>query len=184
MTISKERRKPVSAHGATSIRHITHLTGTTSPTSSQTSKESEIESDIAKLSAGTLAYFQERFRARIYDLVVRELEAYKARGATQAQLARRIGKRADQISRWLSNPGNLTLDTISDLLLGLSGGELKMEVEHPTRAPIENYRTPAWSNVSAPPTKRPPALSLGYAILDVPRPAIIDVASNRMAILI
>lgn len=112
--------------------------------------------------------------------MVRELEAYKARGATQAQLASRIGKRADQVSRWLSNPGNLTLDTISDLLLGLSGGELKMGVEYPTKVQAEIPSTLAWL-VTHQTTKAarvidgyyPFGSPTGYAVIDMDRSGTI-----------
>ena len=97
--------------------------------------KSEVQIVTALLSEGTRAYFQDRLRTRLYDLVIRELETYKSRGLTQAQLAIRIGKRTDQISRWLSSPGNLTLDTVSDLLLGIAGAELKMDIERPASAP-------------------------------------------------
>jgi transcriptional regulator with XRE-family HTH domain len=105
--------------------------------------QSEIANRDAPLSAGTVAYFQDRLRTRLYDLVIRELENYKAQGMTQAQLATRIGKRPDQVSRWLSGPGNWTLDTVSDLLLGISGGELGMTLERPAEASGENSRQPA-----------------------------------------
>jgi hypothetical protein len=112
--------------------------------------KSDIDSNVAILPEGTRAYFQDRLRTRLYDLVIRELEAFKARGMTQAQLAVRIGKRAEQVSRWLSSPGNLTLDTVSDLLLGISGAELGMVLEHPTKAPPRNRRRPMWLEPNRP----------------------------------
>ncbi len=41
-------------------------------------------------------------------------------GLTRSKLAKRLGKRPEQITRWLAAPGNLTLDTISDLLLTMN----------------------------------------------------------------
>lgn len=102
----------------------------------------EIEAD-APLGLAIRIYFQERLRHRLYDLVLREFERYLSAGHTRRQLAKRLGKRPEQISRWLAGPGNLTLDTLSDLLLGLSGGELAMFVEHPAEKPRQSPRLPA-----------------------------------------
>ena len=44
--------------------------------------KSDIDSGVAILSEGTCAYFQDRLRTRLYHLVIRELEAFKARGMT------------------------------------------------------------------------------------------------------
>ena len=41
-------------------------------------------------------------------------------GFSRADLARKLRARPSQITRWLSSPGNWTLDTISDLLLAMS----------------------------------------------------------------
>ena len=67
-----------------------------------------------------LAYFRARLRNRIYDLVITEfVRLQEQEGATKADLARRIGRDAALISRWLSAPSNWTLDTISDLLVAM-----------------------------------------------------------------
>src|SRR5262245_15732170 len=66
-----------------------------------------------------LAYFQERLRGRIFDFILGIFLEEQKNGLTQAKLARRIGKKADVISRWLGTPSNLTVDTISDLLVGI-----------------------------------------------------------------
>lgn len=102
----------------------------------------EIRSDSTALGSGTRAYFQERLRGRLYDLVIGEVEKYRARGGTRAGLAKRIGKRPEQITRWLSAPGNLTLDTLSDLLLGLSGAELAIGLEYPAEKKRDTRRLP------------------------------------------
>ena len=56
----------------------------------------------------------------------------KKLGFTRADLARRLGKRPEQVTRWLAGPGNLKIDTLSDLLLAM-GHELVIEVR-----PIDN----------------------------------------------
>ena len=53
-------------------------------------------------------------RLRLYEAVIKE---FLESGVTKAELARRIGRKPEQITRWLGAPGNWTLDTVSDLLL-------------------------------------------------------------------
>jgi hypothetical protein len=75
---------------------------------------------------GKRAYFQERLRNRLYNLILGEF--VNKTNLSQKSLAHRIGKGSDQVSRWLSSPGNWTIDTISDLLLGISGSELALSI--------------------------------------------------------
>lgn len=122
---------------------LTNLTpAQKSPTISAISMMSEIRQDNALISPATRVYFQERLRGRLYDLVMKEFEKYREGGRTRAQLAARLGKRPEQITRWLSEPGNLTIDTLSDLLLGISGSELAMSLENPARQPRPTRRLP------------------------------------------
>jgi len=76
-------------------------------------------------SVGTRAYFQARLKNRLHDLVLRKFqEAERSQSLTRAELARRIGKRPEVLTRLLGAPGNWTLDTVSDLLLGIAEYEL------------------------------------------------------------
>ena len=84
-------------------------------TSHQKQFLSEVLGD-GPISQGKLAYFRARLKNRIHDAV---LSQFAASGITKAQLARRLDKKPEQITRWLSSPGNWTLDTWSDLLLGM-----------------------------------------------------------------
>jgi hypothetical protein len=129
------------AYGATSSKAISHTTVPKSPTTSTTSLRSEIQGDDT-LSLRIRIYFQERLRQRLYDMVMKEFDVYKARGGNKAKLARRLDKRPEQITRWLSEPENLTFDTLSDLLLGLSGAELAMLLEYPADQPTRAPRLP------------------------------------------
>jgi hypothetical protein len=114
---------------------------------SQTSQTSFL-SEISKgepIPVGKLAYFRERFRDRLYELVVKEfLKKERSGQLTRADLARRIGRKPEQITRWLGAPGNWTLETVSDLLLAISKAELNFEL-YPleNRAP-RNYDGPDW----------------------------------------
>lgn len=74
------------------------------------------------------SYFEQRFRNRIYEAIVRALEEEAAKqNLKRKDLAELIGKKESQISRWLSGPGNWTLDTVSDLLYSI-GAELDFKV--------------------------------------------------------
>jgi hypothetical protein len=71
-------------------------------------------------------------------------------GISQAELARRMGKGNDQICRWLGEPGNWTLDSVSDLLFAISGAELDCsEAQYPLDAPPRNLTQPDWFGPTA-----------------------------------
>ncbi len=76
----------------------------------------------------TLAYMRQRNRGRVYSAVIDE---FAKSGISQADLAGRLHKGTDQISRWLGSPGNWTLDTVSDLFFAVSGGEPAYGVQYP-----------------------------------------------------
>src|SRR5438270_926046 len=84
--------------------------------------------DNERLEPYHLGYFQARMRNRIHDLVLSSfLEAAEQKGVTKADIARRLGKKPEQITRWLAAPGNWTFNTASNLLLAL-GQELNFEI--------------------------------------------------------
>jgi transcriptional regulator with XRE-family HTH domain len=73
-----------------------------------------------------LAYFQSRLRYRLHDYIITKFkEMEKNEGLTRAELARRIGCKPELVTRRFGAPGNWTLDTISDLLIGIAGEELE-----------------------------------------------------------
>lgn len=82
------------------------------------------------ISQSALTYFRHRLKQRIFQALLKE---FKRSGVTKADLARRLGKEPAQISRLLSGPGNVTLETVSDVLFALSGAELSTSVEYPLR---------------------------------------------------
>lgn len=96
----------------------------------------------APIPSSTRVYFQERLRQRLYDMVMNEFDVYKSKGKTKAHLAMRLGRRPEQITRWLSEPGNLTFDTLSDLLLGLSAAELSLSLTYLLEQSKEPPRIP------------------------------------------
>ena len=74
-------------------------------------------------------YFQTRLRNRLFDYILGRFVQEQEKGLTKAKLGRRIGKPPEMINRWLGAPSNLTLDTVSDLLLGICAEELVLQSE-------------------------------------------------------
>lgn len=80
---------------------------------------SEIVGDDA-ISEGKLEYFRSRLSNRFHEFIIDEfIRLSKEKNVTKADLARKIGKAPAQITRWLGEPGNWTMDTLSDLALGM-----------------------------------------------------------------
>ncbi len=106
-------------------------------------------------------YFQTRLRNRVFNFILNKFLDESKNGLTKAVLARRIGKTPDVINRMLGAPSNLTLDSVSDLLLGISAEELKLTSDSPIdRSPI-NYLHSEWiiqDNQSSP-VQPPPSTS-------------------------
>jgi hypothetical protein len=91
------------------------------------------------LSFGTREYFRARLRNRLYNFIVSKYMAREKAGEiTQAALAKRTRRRPDVINRYLAAPGNWTLDTVSDLLLGIGPEELDMSASPVIQRPKRN----------------------------------------------
>lgn len=79
-----------------------------------------ITSRDAPISTYVLTYERQRLRNAIHHIVIEHFMAEAAKsGLTKAELARRLNKRPEQITRCLSAPGNWTLDTVCDLMLAM-----------------------------------------------------------------
>ena len=112
---------------------------------------------------GTLSYFRERFRDRLYDLVMEEFLKQEAEnGLTRAEVARRIGRRPEQITRWFGAPGNWTLETVSDLLLVIAKSEPEVTLWHLQGRGVRNDRG----------QPQPTGLSNGRPSAPTPRSAV------------
>ncbi len=94
---------------------------------------------------GKRAYFQARLRNHLYDFVLREFLKMEGSGElTRADLARRIGVGPDRISKILGTPGNWTLDTVSDLFLGIMAAEPAILALPLANRAKRNYDGPDW----------------------------------------
>jgi hypothetical protein len=91
-----------------------------------------------------LVYFRQRFRDNLYDLVLSQFLEQEKRGLTKAEVARRIGRKPEQVTRWLSAPGNWTSDTASDLLLGISKSEPIVTLSSLENRVMRNDNSPHW----------------------------------------
>jgi hypothetical protein len=110
---------------------------TTSPT--QFFSEISAGHDGPPIPEARRAYFRARLRNRVFNFILGKFLAEQERGLTQAKLARRIERKPDVVNRWLGMPSNLTLDTVSDLLIGISGEELTLSSESPQQPAQRNY---------------------------------------------
>jgi DNA-binding phage protein len=96
-----------------------------------------------KIPVGKRAYFQERLKNTFYQIIVQIFQKKEAAGEiTRSGLAKRIGKRPEQITRLLGASGNMRLDTVSDLLLGLGYEADIKPVE--LREINRNFKQPEW----------------------------------------
>lgn len=93
------------------------------PTPPTTYQPTPFLSELLKESVipeGKLAYFRARLGNRLHELVLSTfLKVEKRDHLSRAELAKRLGRRPEQITRWFASPGNWELDTVSDLLLGM-----------------------------------------------------------------
>jgi transcriptional regulator with XRE-family HTH domain len=77
--------------------------------------------------ARDIYYYRQRFKNRVFGRIVLFFaEEAERRGFTRKDIALSLNRDPAQVSRWLSGPSNMTLDTISDLLLAMDA-----EIETP-----------------------------------------------------
>jgi hypothetical protein len=73
-----------------------------------------------KIPLATRVFFRERLRIKLHQLLLRQFMRWERETRlTKRVLADRVSKRPEVITRCLGAPSNLTLDTVSDLLLGM-----------------------------------------------------------------
>lgn len=93
--------------------------------------------NVAK-AARDIAYYRQRYRNRVFEKVVSFITEQAQQGRlTKKDIAERLGKDPALLSRLLNQPSNLTLDTISDLLLAFDA-----EAEPPEIVLFREKRAP------------------------------------------
>lgn len=93
-------------------------------------------------------YFRERLRGRIFDFIIGRFTSEQKNGLTKAKLSRRIGKSPEVVNRWLGAPSNLTIDSLSDLLLGICAEEPEIEGRSLLNRHPKNYAHLDDANIS------------------------------------
>lgn len=88
-----------------------------------------------------LAFVRSRNRNKVHSLL---LEEFDKSGLSKAEVAKMLGKRPEQITRWLSGPGNLTLDTISDLIFAIRGRFFTLKLNDDLSKGRSNQNSPEW----------------------------------------
>lgn len=90
-----------------------------------------------KIDTFSLNYIRARNKNAAHSLM---LDLVCASGMTRAELARMLGKNPAQITRWLGNTGNITLNTLSDLIFAASGSVVNFTHSDPWVAQKSNQQ--------------------------------------------
>lgn len=93
-------------------------------------------------------YFRQRFKNRVFA----NLQSFFAsecdrNGITKKDIALRLRKDPSQITRWLSSPSNLTIDTLSDLLFAMEAEANPPEIVSLRDRRQSNYMNPLMSKI-------------------------------------
>lgn len=89
------------------------------------------------------AYYRRRQQTRVFSAIVALFAEEAEKGnITKKELAEILGRDPAQITRWLSEPRNFELDTISDMLLAM-GAEMDHSVVRFADRPRANFAHPA-----------------------------------------
>lgn len=100
-------------------------------------------------------YYRQRYKNRVFsELVSFFAEEAERLGITKRDIAARLKRDPALISRWLSAPSNLTLETISDLLLAL-GAEMDSRVTRFSERHAPNFAHPLIERVLGLETPQP-----------------------------
>jgi hypothetical protein len=118
-----------------------------------------------------------RQRMRVFTLLRSEFEAS---GISKTELAIRLGKGKDQIGRWLNFPGNIELDTLSDLLFAISGAEASYSIARPQKLKPNKEAVPKNNHLEAKVGPSEPNHGNTVVSLDLYRKSQTDEASSTI----
>lgn len=79
------------------------------------------------------------------------LEIFQESGMTKAEIAKMLGKKPEQVTRWLAGPGNLTLETLSDLIFAIRGEAFTLSLKDDLSRAKSNRKQPDWLQTIDPP---------------------------------
>ncbi len=107
--------------------------------SPQMSWKSASSLEDISLDPATLGYFHGLAQSEAHAIVLSLFQSLSGdKKITRAFIARRLDKSPEQVTRWLSAPGNWTLDTLTNLLLAM-GHRPKFSVEKLSDIRQSNY---------------------------------------------
>ncbi len=90
-----------------------------------------------------IAYYQQRYRNRVFSKIASFVtDQCQSRKLTQKDVAERIRKDPAALSRILRGPSNLTLDTISDILLAFDAEAEPPEIIQFKDRSVANFMHP------------------------------------------
>jgi hypothetical protein len=129
-----------------------------------------------KVPGVTFSYFNARNRRRSFDFLTKK---FKESGITRTELAIRTGKSRALISRLLGQPGNLTADTMAELLFAMSGEEIQYSTSRPSIGHIKSGQSLQQTAVKANAIWLPAEEHRGWVIAPV-RPMIIGPSNGTV----
>lgn len=94
-----------------------------------------------KISVHNISYARARGKNKAHSLM---LDLFSESGLSKTQLANMLGKKPEQITRWLSGPGNMTMETFSDLVFAVSGCFIDIKISDDLSKGKSNRRSPGW----------------------------------------
>jgi hypothetical protein len=113
-------------------------------------------SKTSPLSRRDVAYYRQRQRNRVFTALAKFFAEEAAAGKiTKKELADKLAKDPSQVTRLLSAPSNLELDTISDYLLAM-GAEMDQRIVRFADRTTPNYSAVAEIVGAGNPVTRPP----------------------------
>jgi hypothetical protein len=111
----------------------------------------ENTSKLSPVSDRDIFYYRQRSKNRLFEaLTAFFAEEAERRGISKRDVAECLRRDPASITRWLTAPSNLTLDTISDLLLSL-GAEMDYAVAKFEDRPRPNEMHPLIAQITAAP---------------------------------
>lgn len=108
-------------------------------------------------------------RMRVVGAVERAYRQAKAQNPslTHEAVARKLGVSKQQVSKWMSGPGNWTIDTMADILYAIDKAVIELRIGHENERPRRNSQH-EW--IGAPSLPTPPR-NIGYTLITAPSSA-------------
>lgn len=101
-----------------------------------------------KIAVRDIAYYRQRNKNRLLEQIAAFFaEQAEVNGITKKEIAYLLDKDPSQITKWLSTPSNLTLDTISDVLLAMDA-EMDYQIVRFADRREPNYQHPLIQELS------------------------------------